>query len=396
MSHTFVAREIAVMRSLGWDIETFSVWPTADEDLLAPADHREREATYSLLEGSWCRLRDFADAHRAALADPGAYLRSLVRAVRLGRPGLRGRLHALSWFVEAILMWRRCTLGGTTHIHVHLRGTATFVAMLACHHADLRGGQRLSWSNTVHGPHEFGAIQAERLGEKVRDAKLTIAISDYARSQLLAVCPESDWPKIRVARCGVDPRVFAPLEPCEGHARMRALIVGRFDPLKGHAVAFEALGLLRRRGIDVELEVVGGGEREGELRLLAAGAGVDDLVTWSGPIGQDRIRAHYARCDVFCLPSFAEGIPIVLMEAMAMRKPVISCAVAGIPELIDDGADGLLIRPGRADELAVALESLHDPALRATLGAAARSKVSREYDLDRNVAELSALFEANL
>ena len=163
--------------------------------------------------------------------------------------------------------------------------------------------------------------------------------------------------------------------------------------MKGNVVLVQALAGLAERGLRPRLTVVGDGPSRGKVVAVADQLELADQVTLVGAVGADRIRDYYADCDVFCLPSFAEGVPIVLMEAMAMEIPVVANAITGIPELVEDGVDGFLVRPGRVDELTGRLERLlSDPALRAAMGRAGRRKVAADYDVTRNVKELVRLF----
>jgi glycosyltransferase involved in cell wall biosynthesis len=166
--------------------------------------------------------------------------------------------------------------------------------------------------------------------------------------------------------------------------------VGRLVPVKGQALLVEALAAL---GEDWELDLVGDGPSRPALAAEVVRRGLGDRVRLWGPLGQDAVRTRYRAADAFCLPSFAEGVPVVLMEAMAMRLPVVATRVAGIPELVSHGETGLLVAPGSATELVGALERLAgDGDLRARLGEAARSRVARDYDLARNVAALRDVF----
>jgi glycosyltransferase involved in cell wall biosynthesis len=193
--------------------------------------------------------------------------------------------------------------------------------------------------------------------------------------------------------CGIDPEHFAPPEggrPEDGP--LRILTVGRLDSMKGVAILVEAVGELRRRGVAVALTVVGDGPQREHLQRLAERESAGREITWAGPVGQDTIRDHYHAADVFCLPSFAEGIPVVLMEAMSTGLPVVANAITGIPELVEDEVSGLLIRPGRSDLLVDALQRLAaDPDLRRRMGRAGRDRVRSEFEtgaVGRRLAEL--------
>jgi glycosyltransferase involved in cell wall biosynthesis len=260
------------------------------------------------------------------------------------------------------------------------------------------GGDRWTWSFTVHGSDEFADVVRERLREKITAASFVVAVSDFTRSQLLALVDEAHWPKVHVVRCGVDPEVYAPRDRERGAApadggRLEVLTVGRLSAVKGHGVLFEAIASAATTGLSVHATLVGDGPRRASLQELATRLGIADHVTFAGAVSQDEIREYYAAADVFCLSSFTEGVPVVLMEAMAMEKPVLATRVMGIPELVTDGESGLLVTPGRPDLLAEALVRLaSDSDLRRRLGRSARARVSRDYDVHRGAARLRELF----
>ncbi len=396
--HTFILGEIRELRRLGVSIDTFSIWRSSPEQLPSPAERDEFARTYALLPP---RLRDVATAHlRAAVRSPLAYLRTLLRAMRMSSPGARNRMLGVTWFVEAIVLWRQLVARRLRHVHVHLNGTAPVVAMLATgfgnrHRPPERSGG-WSWSLTVHGSKEFYDAARERLGEKLASARFVACISDYTRSQMMAFSPEGDWHKLHVRRCGVDTEEFSWIERARA-GPTRILTVGRLDRMKGNAVLLRALARLVRAGTDAELVVVGDGPERHALEQLARELEVESRTTWTGTVGQDEIRRYYADADVFCLPSFAEGIPIVLMEAMATGLPVVANMITAIPELVDDGVSGILVRPGREDLLAEALGRLAaDPDLRLRLGRAARQTVVDEYSLRAAGAAVGRLLQDEL
>jgi colanic acid/amylovoran biosynthesis glycosyltransferase len=390
VSHTFVLREVEALRRLGVEVETFSIHRTPDSELLSEADRHAAATTFAVIGP---RPSIFV-AHLAAFAArPARYLQSLALALRLASPGLRGRLWGLFYFAEAIAVWRKAQRMGVHHLHAQFADGATDVALLVSHF----GGVGWSWSMAIHGPVEFYDVRLNRLPEKVRRARFMLAISHFGRSQLMTIADEADWGRIHVVHCGVDLSVFAPDGGRRADGVPHLLCVGRLVHLKGHSLLIEALGELSRRGTRAVLTFVGDGPKRIELEELALDLGVADRVRFVGAVGQDAIRDIYGSADVFCLPSLAEGLPVVLMEAMAFEVPVVSTRIMGIPELVDDGRSGLLVTPSRLDELTDALERLiTDPALRARLGRAGREKVQAEFDIDRSARRLRDIFAAAL
>ncbi|MDP9344988.1 MAG: glycosyltransferase [Actinomycetota bacterium] len=396
VTHTFILREVHALRRLGVEVHTHSIWRTGGQELLSSADQAEASATQHLLPP---HLAEVLQAHTHALRSrPRGLLSVFARAATLGRPGIKGRAMSVLWALEAVTLWHRLERAGLRHIHAHLNGTAPTVALLAVALANAGAPEhRWTWSLTVHGPSEFYDVSGERVAEKVRDADLVVAISDFARSQLMALVDEEHWQKIRIVHCGVDATVFSPNSALRPGAPLRVLTISRLAPTKGTAVLLQALALLRRRGVNAEAVVVGDGVRRAALEKLAERLGIAGQVRFVGAVGQDRIRDYYAAADVFCLPSFAEGVPVVLMEAMAMEVPVVATAIMGVPELVEHDRSGILVPPGRADAVADALALFaSDPKRRAALGRAGRAKIIAEFDVNRSAERLRNLFAAAL
>jgi glycosyltransferase involved in cell wall biosynthesis len=392
-SHTFIAREVAALRERGVDVQTFSIWASHLEDLPSQDDRDEAQRTRAILP---LRPGRTIRAHwRAVSSAPRAYLQAIARAVRLGRPGLRGRVLGGLWFVEAIVLWHELAHLGIRHVHVHLNGTAPSVALVLTGFANAaeRNPQGWSWSMTVHGPSEFYDVHGERLADKVRSARVVICISDFARSQVMAHVDEAQWSKLHVIHCGVDPESFT-AERDRDTDGLELLCAARLTQTKGHVVLFQAVEELGRRGVEVRVTIVGEGPKRGTLEQLARELGVEPQIRFEGAVARESIHEYYRRADVFCLPSFAEGVPVVLMEAMAMELPVVATDVMGVRELVDDGVNGLLVRPSRPDLLADAIERLvKDADLRRRLGAAGRETVEREFDTRRSAEQIHHLFD---
>jgi glycosyltransferase involved in cell wall biosynthesis len=393
VSHTFILREVRALRELDVDVDTFSIWRSPPHQVLSSADREEAARTFSLLPLRAHRL--IASQLAALAASPAAYARLVARALRLARPGMRGLMLAASWVVEAPILWRELRRRGVRHVHAHLNGTGPAVAMLATEFANAAApGQAHTWSLTVHGPAEFYEVRNDGLPDKVRSATFAVCISDFGRSQVMAFVPEDHWRKVHVVHCGVLPDAYAPGTPRGGAGPLRLLSVGRLAQVKGHGVLLEAMAGLRERGVDTRLTVVGDGPKRDALERLARGMGLGGVVNFTGSVGQDEIAGHYAAADVFAHASFAEGIPVVLMEAMAHRLPVVATRVMGVGELVRDGENGLLVRPGRADLFADALARLAaDPELRERMGAEGERTVRAEFDVRASAERMRELFE---
>jgi colanic acid/amylovoran biosynthesis glycosyltransferase len=399
VSHAFVLREVEHVRATGVDLDTLSIHRTPAEQLLAEADRRAAATTFSVLPAS---PRQLAAAHlEALLRSPRRYLATLVLALRTGAPGVRERLWHLFYFAEAMLLLRYCRRAGITHIHALFADSATDVAMLVTHYRRGRAihGMPCTWSLAVHGSVEFYNVRQYALADKLAHACFAVAVSDFGRSQLMRFSADEQWPHIHVVRCAVDLEHYAP-PPEErpawsGHAEV--LFVGRLLPGKGITLLLEAIGDLRRRGLDVRLTVAGDGPARGSLERAARHHGVSEAVRFLGAVGQDALLEVYRAADLFCLPSFAEGIPVVAMEAMATELPVVITRIMGVPELVDDGVEGLLIPPGRVDALTEALERLvRDPEQRRRMGRAGRQRIARQYEIGFWARRMRAVLEAEL
>ncbi|MGH2852767.1 MAG: glycosyltransferase family 4 protein [Solirubrobacteraceae bacterium] len=398
VSHTFVLREVAALRRLGAEIATFSIRRASADQLLAQADRAAFETTYAILPPRWGRL---LGAHlKLMIKAPQAFFATLAFALGLAPAGVRGRLWQLFYFVESVMLWRECRERGIRHIHVHLANAAADVALLAAHLGTAIEPERpWSWSFTMHGPTEFYDVGHYRLAEKLRHARFVVCISDYARSQLMTLCNPEMWNRLHVIHIGIPIGQFTRSENGSRPQRDRPMIlfIGRQVPEKGQAVLLQAVASLAARGRLVDVTLAGEGLARPMLERLAERLGIAAQVSFPGAVGQEEIQALYAGASIFCLPSFAEGVPGVLMEAMAMKLPVVSTRITGIPELIDDGQTGLLVVPGRVDELADAFERLlADPSFCREIGSRAREKVLREFNTERSAERLYALFAEQL
>jgi colanic acid/amylovoran biosynthesis glycosyltransferase len=393
VSHAFIQREVLGLRQAGIEVHTLSVHRAEGEHVLSEADRAEAASTATIFPVSVPRL---AAAHLRALRHPSAYWRTLRYALRNVPPGWRARIWQVFYFAEAICVWAWARRHSVEHLHAHLANVATddvWLASVFDRLVDPGGSWR--WSFTMHGPTEFYAIEQFNLARKVAAADLVVCISDFCRSQLMLLSPPADWDKLVVVHCGADLdryryRSRSPQGAPE--EALAVLCVGRLVPRKGQAVLLEALTQL---GPGVTVTFLGSGPAGADLDEMAERLGVADRVIFAGARGQDDIPLLLDAHDVLCLPSFAEGVPVVLMEAMAAGLPVVATTIAGVPELVTDGVSGLLIPPGRADVLAGALRLLaSDPDLRGRLSESGRAVVEAGFDSRKCAAELAALFES--
>lgn len=390
VSHTFILREVLRLRELGFEIAVASINPP-DRPLekLTAAEQAEAERTYCV------KRHGVMGALTAKLATltthPAGFLRGLKFALRLGGADVKKLAYALFYFTEALMLGRWMARQGLTHLHVHFATPAATVALIA------RQIFPMTFSMTVHGPDEFYDAPGYYLSQKIAGATFICCIGFYARSQLMKLSPPEHWDTFEISPLGVDPALFTPRPFRADPQPFEVICVGRLTPAKGQAILLDAIARLRSAGRAVRLRVVGDGPDRPMLERITAERALGAAVVFEGSVNQDRIRELYAAADAFALASFAEGIPVVLMEAMAMTIPCVTTFITGIPELIRDGQDGLLVAPSDAEGLAAAIARLMDDAeLRRRLGAAGRARVEEKYNLHRNIDRLAAIFRRRL
>lgn len=395
ISHTFFLHEVLGLRALGMDIQTASInAPDRAREDLPTLEAEEAGKTYYLKsKGGAGKLLKSCAAH------PLVLLRGLTAVLREPRLTLRERAFWLLYLAEAMLLGQWMKERGLRHLHVHFGGAVATVGMLAAR------AWQMPWSLTIHGPEELLNVDAYHLREKVQSAKFVFCISDFCRSQLCRLVAPEDWGKFGVNRLGVDPVGLVPLPPTSqdrdmghpnraGETRKPMLVcTGRLVPEKGHRVLLEALMLLRARGLAVKAVLIGAGSELQSLQSFVQQSGLEHDVIFTGALSHGQTLERVQQADVFALASFAEGVPVALMEAMAMGVACVSTTIAGIPELIESGVDGLLVPPGNAVALADALEALlADPQYRQSVGARGRQRVIRQYNLPINHRQLAAAF----
>jgi glycosyltransferase involved in cell wall biosynthesis len=293
------------------------------------------------------------------------------------------------------VVWHECARLGIRHLHAHFANVAADVAWLVTEFGRRSGDDRWQWSFTMHGCVEFWDVDRFNLSRKVAAASLVVCISDFTRAQLMALTEPRYWPELEVVHCGVDLDRYSPPAATRGTdgRPLRVLTVGRLSPEKGQLVLLDAVARLHRDSLPVHVTIVGDGPLRGELTAHAKQAGIDDVVTFAGAVGQDEMPSFFRAADVYCQPSFNEGIPVVLMEAMASGLPVVSSAVGAIAELVVEGETGLLVPAARPKALAEALRSLAGSAeLRAAMGARGREVVERDFDSEKSARRINELF----
>jgi len=389
LSHTFVLREVRALRRQGVDVRVVSVRrcdrPTA---ALSAEEAEEAMQTFSVLGAGF--VHALVANLRVLCRHPLGYVRGLLYAWSLSRGAPKLMLMYTFYFLEAVVAGDYFERQHIRDIHTHFSSTVLLILAYIF---------RVRYSLTAHGSGEFVDVVGFHLAEKVAGATFVATVAQYGMSQVLNASDPAHWPKVVVLPLGVDVDALAPRNSLRrGHGEpFRLLSVGRLSTPKGYPILIEAVALLRERGRHVTLTLVGEGPQRAVLEQLIAHRGLGEVVRLPGACNHDRVVQYYESCDAFVLSSFLEGVPVVLMEAMAMELPCIATWITGIPELIEKDVEGLLVPPASPGAIADAVERLmEDPEKARGLGVAARCKVLAKYHLERNVGRLAQEFRARL
>lgn len=387
VSHTFILREVEGLRALGFDVVTASVRHPGAEHLRGTAEQEAARSSFYILKAARQGLT-FPRAILAALARPARLARALRLVWRLRAPGLRAGLYQIFYLAEALVLARHLEQQRVTHLHSHFAQASATVAMLAAELA------QVPFSFTLHGPADLYEPQRWHLRQKIAGAAFVACISHFARAQGMLFSTPADWERLRIIHCGVLPEIYAPAPaaPKTGpETGTELLFVGRLAPVKGLRVLLAALARARETHPGLRLTIVGDGEDRAHLENLAKPMG--EAVRFTGYLSQTEVAERLAQADAFVLPSFAEGLPVVLMEALAAGKTAIAPRVAGVAELIEEGRSGYLIHAGDVEGLTQALEQLAaDPEAGKALGAAGQEIVRAEFDARIEAARIARLF----
>lgn len=379
---TFIQREVAALRQLGVEIQTFAVRRPHTREAGGAELKAERARTIYLIP---CTLVSLLLSHlRILRISPRRYWSALRLALRTSSPGLKALAFQLYYFAEAGMLAEHIRRLGLTHVHNHFANSSCSVTMLA---AEMGG---FTFSFTMHGSAIFFEPKRWRIDEKIRRARFVACISYFSRSQGMIFAPVETWDRMHIVHCGIEPDRYIPATASgEGH---RLLYVGRIAAVKGLPALLRALAIVRAGRPDVRLVVVGDGPDRAMLEGMARDMNIAECVAFLGYRSQEQLCGHLRETDVFVMSSFAEGVPVVLMEAMASTVPVVATRIAGVGELVEDGVSGFIVPPGDPDSLAEKIEMLlADGALRARFGAAGRARVVEQFDVRKEAAKLYQL-----
>ena len=389
LSETFVLFEILAVEQQGVPVEVYPLQREPAQTIHPEAQRLVERAHYAPLL-SLAILRSQLHYLRRR---PRTYLRTLFDLVRWNLGSARYLGGALAFFPKAVHFARRMGEDGVSHVHAHFASHPAAVAFV------IHRLEGIPYSFTAHG----SDLHRDRhmLRQKVAEARFVVPISEFNRRVILDACGDEHAAKLAVIHCGIDPEIFRPVpgRASEATGPLRLVCVGTLHEVKGQAVLIEACRLLAERGIAFRCDLVGDGPDRDALLRQARAAGLEGRIRFLGALTRAEVAARLRDSDVAVVPSVPtrdgrrEGIPVALMEAAATGRPVVASRLSGIPEAIEDGAQGLLVQPGDARGLADAIAMLAaDPPLRERLGAAARERMLREFDLTTNARLLAARF----
>lgn len=383
LTDTFIRREIRSLQTAGTEIEVISVWtPNGKEttsDLLRDWSHDVSFLLPQPVTSMLCALL------KVVFSSPKRFVAALRLGFATSRPGLRGMIYQIFYVGEAILAADAINKRNVDHIHNHFGDHSGIVTMLASKLTNI------GYSISLHGPHVFFDAANSAIKEKVKHASFIRCISYFCCSQLIVLCAGSDMPSLKIVHCGLDLDKYQFRAPRE---LIRNLFcVARLAPEKGIEFLIQALGLLINKGYIVNLRVAGDGPSKASLEDSARRLNIADRVCFLGNLSEQEVGRELSMSDLFILPSLAEGVPVSIMEAMAVGLPVIATNIGGTSELVEAGKTGLLVRPADPQAIAQAVMTMMQRVeFRRQSAGWARAKVEDEFDVAKECAKLNECF----
>ena len=380
-STTFIRREIEALVADGVEVVRFAARPWG-EKLVDPLDLAERDRTHYLLAGNVTNLLlAFA---RELVTHPVRLARALGVTISLWRNAHSGIGRHIGYLLQGVYFKQQASQAGTAHVHTHFATNATAIALLS----HVLGGP--TYSFTAHGPDEFENTDRLSFDLKMGHATFVAAISSFGRVQLVRASRWSHWPKIEIVHCGLAIPDF-PQSP--NPANQVLVNIARFNSQKGLLLIPAALAALKDEFPALKVVLIGDGEERGRLEAEIARHGVAGMIELRGWQSNVEVRKTLMASRALLLPSFAEGLPVVIMEAFALGRPVISTYIAGIPELVDPSC-GWLAPAGDVEALSAAMRDAlaADPERLAAMGDEARRRAVAQHDVVTSARQLKALF----
>ncbi|MHC4995622.1 MAG: glycosyltransferase family 4 protein [Planctomycetota bacterium] len=388
-SDTFIRNEVRRLRELGHTVHTFSQRRPDESQIVSDFIRSEYENTDYILPDR--KIAMFGSCLKMLLRKPGRWCEALRLMLRTRQLGVKGLIWHTAYFLEGAYLADRMLSLGVEHLHNHLGDRSATVAMLA---STMSG---VPFSMAIHGPYIFRAPEEWALGEKIDRSAFTTVITDFTRSQCMIYAPQGAWGKLKTVRCAVDDP-FLEGEPPELPDNNRFFWVGRICAEKGVEALISAAQVLAEEGRQFELVLGGDGEMRPHIEAMIHNKGLGGHVKLLGWIGSEDVRRELTGSSAMIAPSFAEGLPVVIMESLAMGRPVVSTYIAGIPELVRSRENGWVIPAGSVDALVSAMRELMDTPRerRVSMGMAGRKRVRERHCLEREVAKLEALIRASV
>ena len=383
ISHSFIRREIQALENEGLEISRFSLRPPTE--LVDAADLLEVAKTRVILGVGIVGL--VLALLKVLFTRPIKFFSALRLAIQMGYGKDRGVVVHLAYLAEACVLLDWVIQAKIDHIHAHFAFNPTAVALLC----RVLGGPPYSF--TVHGPESIDRAIILSLETKIKQASFVVAISSYCQSQLYRWCDRAYWSKIHIVHCGLDCDYFeSDLTPVPDTNQL--VCVGRLNEQKGHLILLEAAHQLALSGIEFNLVLVGDGELRSPVETLIAQFNLQDYITLAGWADNATVQQHLLNSRGMILASFAEGLPVVIMEALALGRPVVSTYIAGIPELVKPGVSGWLVPSGSVIELTAAMrELLQTPTTRLSqMGQQGAKQTAREHNITLEARKLACLF----
>ncbi len=395
ISHTFIRREIEALTRRGIDVTRYAIRPSASP-LISDEDIAENEVTtHIVLTPKMTLIKNILQGF---FSNPVRALGGFGHAIKLGWTSEAGLLRHILYYLEALVLsvWTR--RDQITHLHAHFGTNAATIAMLCAQINDI------SFSFTVHGPEEFEKIALISLPDKIRRSSFTVAISNYGASQMKMMSKPDVWHKIKIVRCGLEADFFKTPEQLEsrpsqnsqaGNAVTRFLCVGRLCAQKAQIDLVRAAAALKKQNQPFKLTLIGDGDMRGAIEETIAAHQMEDQIELAGWKTPAQVREALEECDIFVLPSYGEGLPVSIMEALAMERPVISTYIAGIPELISSGECGWLVPAGNVDAITNAMsEAINTPPnTRTKMGQVGHDRTALMHHIDLEAEKLASHFQ---
>lgn len=373
---------------MGIPVARFSI-RSCNAELVDEVDKLEQEKTQFVLEvGKFGLLFALLGV---AITKPTHFLSAAWLMFQVGWHSERGILRHFAYLAEACVLLRWFQEKGITHVHAHFGTNSTTVAMLC----RALGGPPYSF--TVHGPEEFDKALEISLTEKINRAAFIVAVSSFGKSQLYRWCEYEQWSKIHVVHCGVD-ELFLKQPHIPIPEDRRLVCVGRLSEQKGHLLLVEAVNQLALEGKVFKLVFVGDGPLRPNIESLIAKYGLTDHIEITGWASNKDVQQQILASRAMVLPSFAEGLPVVIMEALALGRPVISTYVAGIPELVEPGICGWLVPPGSVEAISAAMRTAIECESEKLeqMGRLGAQATREQHDAELEARKLAALFPSNI